>query len=298
MTKEILEKYINDGLTTKEIGEIVGLNKRTVSWWAEKYGLNGNFKYKKNPPFRFEKIDSKEKAYFIGFLACDAYVNDTTKSVEVSVMKSDKEVVEYLAKICNANIFYDDYYNEKTRRFPHVSFTKKIPDVSTFIGPSLKPQRHLPIISKDLNRYMLLGAFDADGCITWGRRKDRNRLWQKVSFTSSLKILTCIQNILMKELSIATIIRPKTNEKCFVLEFADKNNVVKFIDYIYQDDFVVLHRKQLKAKALRLELEENGESLIGQYRAEPAEQEGVETSGESTMVLNNRTSIQGVYPKR
>ena len=294
MTKEVLEKYINDGLTTKEIGELVGLNKRTVSWWAQKYGLSGNFKNKKNPPFRFEKIDSKEKAYFIGFLACDAYVNDTTKSVEMAVAKNDSEVIEYLAKICNANVCCDDYYDKKTRRFPNVSFTKKIPDVNTFIGSSPKPNRHLPIISKELNRYMLLGAFDADGCITWGRRKDRDRLWQKVSFTSSLKILTCIQNILMKELSISTIIRPKADEKCFVLEFADKSNVVKFIDYIYQDDFVVLHRKQLKAKALRLELEENGEILVGQYRAEPAEQEGVETSGESAMTLNNRNSIQGV----
>ena len=293
MTKEILEKYINDGLTTREIGSIVGLSNSTVSWWARKFGLNSLFKHKKNPPFRFEKIDSKEKAYFIGFISCDAYINDTTKGVEVAVAKDDSEIVDYLAKICHANVCYDNHYDPKTRHFPNVSFTKKIPDVNTFIGMGSKTNRHLPIISKSLNRYMLLGAFDADGCITWGRRKDRNRLWHKVSFTSSLGILTCIQNILMKELSISTIIRPKSGEQCFVLEFADRHNVVKFIDYIYQDDFVVLHRKQLKAKALRLELEENGESLIGQYRAEPAEQEGVETSGEPAMVLNNRNSIQG-----
>ena len=293
MNKEILEKYINDGLTTREIGKLVGLNNSTVSWWARKFGLNDLFKRKKNPPFRFEKIDSKEKAYFVGFLSCDAYINDTTKDVEISVAKNDFEVVDYLAKICHANVCQNNYYDPTSRRFPHVSFVKRIPDVHVFIGAGMKANRHLPIVSKDLNRYMLLGAFDADGCITWGYRKDRNRLWQKISFTSSLGILTCVQNILMKELDISTIIRPKGDEKCFVLEFSNKHNVVKFIDYIYQDDFVVLHRKQLKAKALRLELEENGESLIGQYRAEPAEQEGVETSGELATTLNNRNSIQG-----
>ena len=47
---------------------------------------------------------------------------------------------------------------------------------------------------------------------------------------------------------------------------------MKFLGYIYQDDFIVLKRKYLKYKALRLELEENGESRISeQYRAEPTE---------------------------
>ena len=68
--------------------------------------------------------------------------------------------------------------------------------------------------------------------------------------------------MLIKELNIATIVRPKTGENCFVLEFSNKNDVLKFLDYIYpNNDFIVLNRKYLKAKALRLELEENGEGV-------------------------------------
>ena len=85
-------------------------------------------------------------------------------------------------------------------------------------------------------------------------------MWQKISFTTSIGIATSIQNILIKELDISTTIRPKANEKdVYVIEFGNKENVLKFLAYIYQDDFIVLKRKFLKYKALRLELEENGE---------------------------------------
>ena len=57
---------------------------------------------------------------------------------------------------------------------------------------------------------------------------------------------------------------------------------------------VILQRKYQKACALRLELEENGEILAfpSQYRAESAEQKGVQTTGDNANYLNNQLSIQ------
>ena len=121
---------------------------------------------------------------------------------------------------------------------------------------------------------MIQGFFDAEGCITWGRRKDKNRIWQKVSFTSQYKMLEGVQQYLLKQLNIATKLKPKSDgSKCFILEFANKNDVLKFCEHIYNNnDMIVLKRKYSKFKALRLELEENGESHDdGQYRAEPTE---------------------------
>lgn len=221
--------------------------------------MNNDNEKTKKIPFRFEKIDTKEKAYSIGFISCDSSISN--KMVEVSTSKKDKEVVDFISNVVDGNVFVDNTFDKKSRRFPRARLIKKIPDVETFVGSSLKKDRHFPIANKDLQRYVLLGAFDADGCITWGWRKDRNRIWQKISFTTSLKLATGIQQMLLKTLEISTIVKPKKNNKCFVLEFSNKNNVLKFLDYIYQDDFVVLNRKYLKAKALRLELEENGEGV-------------------------------------
>lgn len=234
----------------------------------------------KLPTYKIEKIDSPEKAYILGFICCDGTIS-TNKNVEISVCKADREVVDYIADIVRSHVFVDNTFDKKTRRFPRVRTNKKIGDINKFIGGYKKSERHLPIVPDKYNRYLMLGAFDADGCITWGRRKDKNRIWQKITFNTSLSIAVCIQKILIKELNISTIIRPKSNkENCYVIEFSNKKDVMKFIKYIYCDDFIVLKRKYLKAKALRLELEENGESDNDrQYRAELAEQEGVETSG-------------------
>lgn len=102
--------------------------------------------------------------------------------------------------------------------------------------------------------------------------------------------------VLSNLVGINTAIRPVKNENCFVLEFANRKDVIKFLDFIYPDDsFIVLKRKYLKQYALRLELEENGESSYKrQYRAEYTEYKGVETSGEVAIPLNNRNSIQAV----
>lgn len=264
LTKEILEKYLNLGMTNREIANELGYGKSNIGYFIHKFGLTEKQEKYKLDNYKFGMIDTKEKAYILGFICCDAGINNKNM-VELSVEKSDKEVLDYISKYINGRVCVDDTYNKESRRFPRARMVKKIPDVKTFIGGPLKTDRHFPITNKALIRYAILGAFDADGCLTWGRRKDKNRIWHKISFTTSLGIATGIQQVLIKELGISTIVRPKSNESCFVLEFANRKDILKFLDYIYpNNEFIVLNRKYLKAKALRLELEENGEGAVKQ----------------------------------
>lgn len=261
LTKEILEKYLNYGMTNRQIAEELGYSKSNIGCFIHKFGLVEKQEKHKLNNYRIESIDTKEKAYILGFICCDAAI-DNKNIVELSVEKFDKEILDYISQLINCRVYVDNTYDKKTRRFPRARSCKKIPDIKTFIGGPLKKDRHFPITKKEFIRYALLGAFDSDGCLTWGRRKDKDRIWQKISFTTSLSIATGIQNVLIKELNISTIVRQKTGENCFVLEFANKNDIIKFLDYIYpNNDFIVLNRKYLKAKALRLELEENGEGV-------------------------------------
>lgn len=268
MERAFLERCLSSGMSTRQIEKICNLDHRTIGYWISKYGLNSASKYRKNPPFKFEKIDTPEKAYALGFMLADASISNT--NVETAVGIADKEAAEFIANIINGNLMYDYTFDKKTRRFPRCRVNKKIADITKFTGGEKKAERHYPRVPKHLERYLLQGFFDADGCITWGYRKDRNRLWHKISFTSQLKILTGVQQYLIN-IGISSVVRQKSNEKCYVLEFANKADILKFINHIYPDDnFIVLKRKYLKAKALRLELEENGESE-SQRRAEPTE---------------------------
>ena len=247
------------GLSAREIGEMCGLGKSTIGYQQQRYGIS-KVRTTKAPNkinYSFDKIDTPEKAYALGFILADS--NITEKNiVEISTAICDKEVVEFICNVIGSEPREDYTFNKKTRRFPRCRTSRKIKDITKFTGGHSKKERHYPRIRKDLERYLMLGFFDGDGCITWGRRKDRNRIWHKVSFTSSYSILYGVQQFLFK-LGITTQLKPKQNEDCFVLEFSNKTDVLKFLDYIYpNNEFIILQRKYLKANALRLELEEFG----------------------------------------
>ena len=270
MEEKELKELLLEGKTNQEIADMYSVSKGTISYYIKKYNLREFQKYKKNENFKFEKINTPEKAYTLGFILADSNIS-IKDDIEISVAARDKEVLDFISEVIKGNIFYDNVFDKKTRRFPRYRLRKRIKDITKFTGGRIKKERHYPRVRKDLEKYLLLGFFDGDGCITFGRRKDRNRVRHKVSFTSQLKLLEGVQQVLLKELNISTVIRPKSNENCYILEFANKNNVLKFLDYIYSDnDFIILKRKHLKYNALRLELEEFGESIEEQCNAEPS----------------------------
>ena len=270
MDKEFLEKCLQNGMSTRDIEKICDKDHRTISYWIKKYGLSNQSRYAKSDNYKFDVIDTPEKAYVLGFILADAGISEN-KSVEIAVSIDDKIVVEYISSIIGGNVIYDYTYNKEKRRFPRARLHKKITDIFTFTGGRLKVDRHFPRIKSDLERYLVLGLFDSDGCLTWGRRKDRNRIWQKITFSSQLKILEGLQKYIKNKLNISTAIRPKKNEDCYVLEFSDRSDVLRFCKHIYPDEkFIILQRKYLKYNALRLELEENGEARYSSENTVPS----------------------------
>ena len=206
------------------------------------------------------KINSKELAYVIGFISADASI-DKINRVEISTSIKDKSIIEFISKIINSNISVDETYIQAKKIFPRYRTSRKITDILKFVGNRKKEFRNIPIISNEFTKYLVLGFFDGDGCITWGRRKDRNRIWQNISFTSSYFLLESIQKILLK-IGISSSIKPKGTEKCFVLKISSKKDVLKFCEWIYSDeDFIILKRKFDVFRALRLELGEFGETV-------------------------------------
>lgn len=266
LKKEVLINYLNQGLSTRDIEKISGESKSNIGYWINKYDINKYMKYQK-PEYKninyFNKIDTKEKAYILGFIIGDGYI-DKSGNFECTVMLKDKNILDFISYEIGCNVLKDETFNKNKRHFPnasiHIGNNILLRDIYKLFGGRLKEDRRIPIIPKQLERYLILGFFDAEGCITWGFRKDRNRLWQKISFTSKIKMLEGIQKILLKQ-NIATSIKPKSKEDCHVMEFSDRTRIKMFLDYIYPDEeFIILKRKFIKAQALRLELGEFGET--------------------------------------
>ena len=291
--KDELENFLKEGKTAGEIGEILGVASSSVSRCVREYGLDYLYGKPKYPPFHLDKIETKEMAYFLGFIIADGSVNH--ELVEISLGKEDIEVLELFSEILGIPFRTDLRLDKSMRRFPRVRIVRKIIGINKFIGGSAKKDRNVPILSKELEHYMVQGIFDADGYITWGRRKDRNKIWHKVTFSSSFGILEPLQKILYK-IGISTMVKPKSNEDCFVLEFANKNDVLKFYDYLYSDKFFIpMKRKFERYNALRLELggfSGNAKSTILSCATDRSV-ESAETTGELNGTLNDQSSTQG-----
>lgn len=292
ISKELLENFLKEGKTTREIGLILGVANTTISRYIRNYNLNNLYSKPKYLPYHLTKIDSKELAYMLGFIIADSSINNET--VEISVAINDSELMDLFSPLLGIKSFEDLTLVKEKRRFSRIRLVRKIVGINKFIGGNKKKDRNVPIIQKDLEVYLIRGIFDADGCITWGYRKDRNRIWHKVSFTSSLGILTSVQKVLYK-IGISTIVRPKANEDCYVLEFANKKDILKFYNYLYADDsFIPLKRKFDNYNALRLELGELSENTNCTILscATDLSVESAETTGELNGTLNNQSSTQ------
>lgn len=292
ITKELLENFLREGKTTREIGLELGIANTTISRYIRNYGLNNLYKKPKYLPYHLINIDGKEIAYMLGFIIADSSINN--EIVEISIAIKDLNLLELFSSLLRVNISEDLTLIKEKRRFPRVRLVRKIIGINKFVGGNKKKDRNIPIIQRNLEVYLIRGIFDADGCITWGYRKDRNRIWHKVSFTSSLGILTSIQKILYK-IGISTIVRPKTNEDCYVLEFANKKDILDFYNYLYADkSFIPLKRKFDNYNALRLELGELSENTSCTILscATDLSVESAETTGEVNGTLNNQNSTQ------
>ena len=268
ISKEDLITYLNHGLSSRDIEKITGIRYWDILYYIQQYGIKEYNHYSKkdyNIHF-FDKVDTKEKAYILGLFLGDGHITKDNK-FEMNIQRCDEEILKFVDKNIGCGYRIDNRKNEAKKKFPQCSIKLCdqvfVRNLKRLFGGRLKAERHIPIIKKDLERYMVLGFFDAKGCVTWGWRKDRNKIWQKISFTSQYQMLVGIQNILDKN-GISSRLRPKSKEQCYIIEICDKNRVLQFLDYIYpNDEFIVLKRKYEKQYALRLELGEFGESLVG-----------------------------------
>lgn len=188
-----------------------------------------------------------KQAYCLGFLLGDSSITKTGR-LSMVIAIQDKSVVYFMKTVYTNALIKESYIKDVKRKiFPNIKISiNKIdfPEALMLFGGLLKEERHIPILKKDLDLALLNGFFDAEGCITWGYRKDRDRLWQKVSFSSQYKMLIGIQKILIKN-NISSIIKPVKDSKHFIIEFSNEEDVYKLYKILYSNNnFFYLNRKK------------------------------------------------------
>ena len=304
INEEKIKEYLKEGYSLRKISEKENIPLTTLRYYVNKNNLKqyNNFVRNIDDKDFFKNINTKEKAYIIGFILGDGEIHSTT-DVHLGIKLSDKQLIYDINNYLpwEEHIKEDLTFDKKTRRFPRIRFNFRSRAFGKVLvkmfGDRLASKRNMPIISKPLRPYLIAGLFDSDGCITYGFRKDRNRLWYKVSFTCNENILLGLQKELYAN-NISSRIYPKKNENVFVLEITNLKDIYNFFNLLPIDG-IRLKRKvekfnnwlqEVVKTPLRLKLGELGERSYDTIpsRALDHSKEGIETTGEKMGSLNNQ----------
>lgn len=254
---KIAENFYNQGMSYKDIALQVNKNRKTVSSYLRKLGYKSNPKYvrivdpKKLQKYDysyaetlFETIDTEEKAYWLGFLYADGYIDDSKNVIELALKEEDYIHLEKFRNFWHMNNKpiikkIKNIYDKKYIGYRFFISNKKIKNdlIKLGCGPSktfiLKyPNKNqVPI---ELQHHFIRGYFDGDGCIT-GHRTSK----------ISLEILGT-EDFLNGYIRWTNISRNKLysfNHSNIKRIIYSGKNAIKILDRIYDNAHIFLDRK-------------------------------------------------------
>lgn len=245
------QRYVLEQKSLYKIAEELGITPQAVKYWmtrhdipARKRGYNDGSrrKYWFNQEV-FEKCDTPEKAYWIGFIMADGCVRDNKGVLGLSIVSKDKEIPAKFKECFNLPQKIVPKFTEGRKYYLLRVFSKTLVESLFKYGIVFKKtgKEQIKNIPKEYLRDFIRGFFDGDGCV-WLDGKDK-----AMNFvSSSKKILNQIQDILMKTCSLnKTKINATKSRRGGGLRFSYKGNrqVGRIRDYLYQDASVFLGRK-------------------------------------------------------
>lgn len=196
----------------------------------------------------FEKIDTEEKAYFLGWICADGYIKKSQyngrvyHTLEVYVTNEDSEIIFRFGNAIGKQPVIKKQYN-KIQKKTYTGYRlelkakKTYDDILKLFTDEMKPYRQFPNLHKNLKHHFVRGYFDGDGSISI-RKKDKVFEMSIDGNPQILKGLSLCYGILFKIQKDKTTFRIRTNKKA---------NVSKMINYMYQDFSICLNRKYKKA---------------------------------------------------
>lgn len=169
----IREMYLS-GLSAYKISEKTGVNKSLIYYYLNKMQITRSNKENSRKYFvddnYFEEIDTQEKAYWLGYLFADGYVN-SSNGKKVGVTSKDIEHVKILRDDLGATYPVNVYeahtsYGDSVYGRLLVSSDKMYDDLIA-LGCVEKKSKILmpPEIDLEMERHFLRGFYDGDGSI-------------------------------------------------------------------------------------------------------------------------------------
>lgn len=246
-------KDFHKGLSNKELSEKYQINHITISSFLRKQKLFYRPQIK-NPNY-FEKIDTPNKAYFLGFIAADGCIvhDENTKTLTITIHSKDRIILEKLReeiqaehaiKNINTKMSFD-----KSRNVNHVRFSISIFDfIKHILDKGIEPRKSLTMpniilnIPKEFRDSFIIGYLDGDGCITSRKTIVLPSNSRTISFKGSKDFLEgIVQHLELTKYSL----KQNKGQNIHTLYFCNQPDIRKILRCYQNSDFY-LQRKYEK----------------------------------------------------
>ena len=246
--KGMVNAYLS-GMSSADAARKYGYNDRhTCTEWVKKMGHSvrekgGQVKYSLNESY-FDKIDTEEKAYWLGFITVDGSV--TKNKLSISLGAVDKHHLEKFKHAIKSDApIYTYKNNDAKNNYVRINIaSQRIIDALAKYGVcpnkifTIKPYQQIPI---DFASDYWRGIIDGDGSIS----KMTNRDEWKISLTGSKYITNGFRAFIRKHITTNSNVRNAKNS--FEICFAGTNLPLAILRLLYEDASVFLDRKYQKA---------------------------------------------------
>lgn len=261
LPQEELERlYVKERLSAIKIGQIAGVKPAQIYYLLTKYGIQRrSFSdmgrvYQINEEY-FDKIDTQEKAYWLGFLYADGYVT-CQNEVGLSIKDTDIEHLKKYSEALSSNYPIHCYTVSNKQPYGGCRYARVLFRSSHMVESLTRngciPRKSLvlkwPTEEQVPLKYwnsFLLGYIDGDGCITFSDKAHR---------LMRIKICGTKEFLMGAVDQINTIVYPDKifpplekrrldKENTYSISISGKSRVEKILHNLYQSSPVHLDRK-------------------------------------------------------
>lgn len=248
---QIKQLYL-DGKSTVKIGEEFGVSHKKIARILDKYEIkrvgNGRRKYALNETY-FDKIDTPNKAYILGFLSADGYNSLTKQTVAMSLQEDDMEILEKIRLEIKSEkpLIYIDYsqkhdggYTYKNQYKLEMYSSRMCANLSKLgVIPNKSLVLKFPNLPKDLLFHFIRGYYDGDGSVYF--RKSQ----AVIIITNTGSFCKTVKEIVDSNLHINSYIYDASNRNGITKVFTISGNKQAkiFLDALYSDADLYMLRK-------------------------------------------------------
>lgn len=234
----------NEGKSQTEIAEITGHKSGSVCRIIQELGLEKrDWKYSIDESF-FEKIDSQEKSYILGWFYSDGNVTSGGRC-RISIQKRDGDIIRWIASQLKYDgpLYEKQAKNERSQPQIEICFhRKKMADDLIRLGciPNKSLVLQLPsfdLVPENIFSHFIRGVFDGDGSFL----RRGNSLG--VNITSSVDFCHSLSDYI-EELGLANQVYYKGNSASINITKTDY--ALRFGQWLYKDATICLQRKRAK----------------------------------------------------